>query len=187
MRKFALVVAGVCLSATMALGADGEPAKAGKYQATAINNSGDCAVPSENTLGALPIPACPATDAAACTFGAKGKGKFAAKTKDDITLQAQLGGLEACPDGTVLQLSVDTKVTTNNCSTSGRCTTIDLPGFAVPGATCAVDGGKCKIKTTVNAGLPGTITPGQNSAFVVGEVALNAGTFNVAIGGVIVP
>ncbi len=187
MRKIALIVAGVCLSATMALGADGEPAKAGKYQATIINASGDCTAPSEITLGALPIPSCPATDAALCTFGVKGKGKVAAKTKTDVSLQAQLGDLTNCPDGTVLQMTASTKSTTNNCSVSARCTTVDLPGFVITGATCTVSGGKCKIKTTLNTLIPGAITAGENTALVIGEVAIISGTSNIAISGVLVP
>jgi len=187
MRKIALIVAGVCLSATMALGADGEPGKAGKYQASVVNASGDCTAPTEITLGALPIPACPATDAALCTFGVKGKGKVAAKTKTDVALQAQLSGLENCPDNTVLQLTADTKSTTNNCSVSARCTTVDLPGFVISGATCTVSSGKCKIKTTLNTLIPGAITAGQNTALVIGEVGIVSGTSNIAISGVLVP
>jgi hypothetical protein len=187
MRKIALVVAGVCLSATMALGADGEPAKAGKYQATAINASGSCTTPTETTAGVLALPACPATDGPLCTFGVKGKGKLAAKAKTDVALQAQLGGLESCVDGTVLQLTADIRVNTNNCTISPRCTTVALPGFAVPGATCTVSGGKCKIKTTVNTLIPGAITVGDNTSIEVDGVGLTTGTVAVAAAGVLVP
>lgn len=186
MRKIALVVAGVCLSASMAFGADGEPGKAGKYQATLINAAGTCTTPSENTLGSLPIPACPTTDAPICQFGDKGKGAVAAKTKTDVSLSLKMGGLENC-EGQVLQVVVDSKATTNNCSVSTRCTTVDLPGFVIAGATCTVAGGKCQIKTTLNTLIPGAITAGENTALALGKIGIVSGTFNIAVAGVLIP
>jgi hypothetical protein len=175
------------LTATAALAADGEPAKAGKYQSNMINASGDCTTPSESTLGALPLPACPATDNPSCTFGAKGQAKVQAKAKDDVSLGLKIKGLENCPDGTVLQAFASFKSTTNNCTVSSRCTTASVPAFPIPGATCTVSGGGCQLKTTLNTLLPGIITPGQNTAIELGTIGVGVGTVNVAVAGLLIP
>lgn len=190
MRTTHWIAAGVLaigLTATAVMAADGEPGKAGKYQANMINASADCVTSSETTLGALPFPACPAVDGPICTFGAKGQAKVQAKAKDDVSLAVKIKGLESCPDGTVLQASASFKSTTNNCSTSSRCTTISIPNFPIPGATCVVASGGCSIKTTLNTLVPGLIVPGENTAIELGTVGLSAGTVAVAVAGILVP
>jgi hypothetical protein len=190
MRKTHLIAAGALLfglTATAALAADGEPAKAGKYQSNMVNASADCTSPSEATLGALPFPACPAVDPALCTFGAKGQAKVAAKAKTDVALSLQLKGLENCPDGTVMQAYASFKSTTNNCTVSSRCTTASVPSFPIPGATCTISKGGCKLKTTLNTLIPGIITPGENTAIELSTVGVSTGTVNVAVAGILVP
>ncbi len=190
MRITHLIAAGalaIGLTATATLAADGEPPKAGKYQATVVNGVDDCTVPSESTGGATPFPACPMSDSDVCTFGAKGKGKVAAKAKTDVALQLQLKGLENCPDGTVLQATADFKSTTNNCTVSDRCTTLGIDNFPIPGATCTVAKGGCKLKTTLNTLVPGLITPGENTAIALGKIGVVSGTVNVAAAGILVP
>jgi hypothetical protein len=184
MRKFGLIVVGVCLTATMALGTDGEPAKAGGFKSDLVNAYPACTVLTELTLG-IALPACPAVDPALCTFGVKGKGKVSAKAKDDVKLQASLSGLENCVDGTTLFLTAEIAAATNNCSVSSRCNTITIPGF--PLGSCTVASGKCKLKTTVNTLIPGAVTPGENTAITVTGVGVGTGTSAVAAAGVLVP
>lgn len=181
MRSFGTLGIGtlVLFSASLAFGADGEPKKANKYQSTTVNAYSACTAPSETTLGGLPLPACPAVDAdATCNFGDKGKGKIQAKAKDDVSLSVKLGGLENC-DGETLQAIVTIAATTNNCSVSTRCSTPEIT-LPIPGATCVVDKGKCKIKTTVNTLIPGAITPGQNTSIVIRDVTLGRTTGTAA-------
>lgn len=174
--------------AAAAFAADGEPAKAGKFQANLINQSDECTVPSETTGGALPLPACPYSDFSGCTFGAKGQGKVAAKAKTDVALQLQLKGLENCPDGTVLQATASFRSNTNNCSSSDRCTTQTFTNFNIPGATCTVAKGGCKLKATLNGLVPGIITTGQNTSIELHRVGVVTGTnAAVAAAGVLVP
>jgi hypothetical protein len=190
MRKIHGIVATalvVGLAATVAFGLDGEPKKANKFQATVINASGTCTSPTESTGGSLAAPACPATDAAVCTFGDKGSGKVQAKAKDDIYLSVKVGGLENCPDGTILQARATYSATTNDCTVSSRCTTITVPNFPIPGATCTVSKGKCQIKTSLNTLIPGAVTPGENTAVKLGDVGLVTGTSQVAVAGLLVP
>ena len=192
MRSIQWIIAGalaIGLTAPAAFAADGEPKKANKYQSTLINASADCVAPSESTGGSLPLPACPSSDHAACTFGDKAQGKVLAKTKTDVALQVKLKGLESCADGTMLQAFATFKSTTNNCTSSSRCTTVTIPAFPIPGATCTVAKGKCQIKTTLNTLIPGIITPGENTAIELGTVGLglSGGTVNVAVAGILIP
>lgn len=190
MRTTHWIAAGVVaigLTANLAVAADGEPAKAGKYQATAINATADCTASDRVTNGAVPFPACATVDAAACTFGDKGSGKVAAKAKDDVYLSLQLKGLENCPDGTVLQATASFKSNTNNCSLPGRCTTISVASFPIPGATCTVAKGGCKLKTSLNTLVPNFIQTGKNTSIELGAVGVVAGTSAIAAAGLLVP
>jgi hypothetical protein len=185
MRKLGFIVAGLCLTATMALGADGEPAKAGGFKSSMVNAYPACTTPTETTGGSLPLPACPANDPPLCTFGDKGKAAASAKTKTDVAVQVQLQGLENCVDGTVLQAYANFTAATNDCTVSSRCNTVALSNLVL--GTCTVAKGKCKIKTTVNTTIPGAITPGQNTAITLNGVGVTTGTSAVAVAGVLVP
>ncbi len=190
MRRIHLVGAGVLavgLAATMAFGADGEPKKANKYQATMVHDVAVCTANSEMTGGGLALPACPESSSTTCQFGDKGSGKVAAKAKDDLALSVKLGGLENCPDGTVLQAYASFRSSTDDCTVSARCTTVSLTNFPIPGATCTVAKGKCKLKTTLNTLVPGAISTGNNTSIILGEVGLMAGTTAVAKAGLLVP
>jgi hypothetical protein len=72
---------------------------------------------------------------------------------------------------------------------STRCTTATVPAFPIPGATCTVVNGGCKIKTTLNTLVPGLITVGENTAIELSTVGLTAGTaaVPVAVGGILIP
>jgi len=185
MRKIGLIVVGMCLTATMALGVNGEVSKAGGFKGELVNAYPACTSPTEITLGAIPAPACPAVDPVLCTWGAKGKGKVAAKAKTDVAIQAQLGGLENCVDGTVLFVTASVTAATDNCSVSSRCNSVTLNPF--PLGSCTVASGKCKLKTTANTLIPGTVTPGQNTAITISGIAIGTGTSAVAAVGVLVP
>jgi hypothetical protein len=174
-------------AATAVMGADGEPKKANKYQATGINATAECTAPDRVTNGSLPLPACATVDPGVCTFGDKGSAKIAAKAKDDVYLSLKMGGLESCPDGTVLQATASFKSNTNNCNLPGRCTTVTIPAFPIPGATCTVSKGKCSIKTSLNTLIPGAITVGKNTSIEIGSVGIVAGTAAVAAAGLLVP
>jgi len=192
MLKKIMIVGGTVLAfgfvAATAMGADNEPKKANKYQSTAVNGWDDCTAANQLTAGGTPLPACPASDSsgAICNFNDKGSAKFAAKAKDDVTVQVKAGGLDNC-EGETLNAVATIQATTNSCTVSSRCTTVTIADFAIPGATCLVASGKCKIKTTVNTAAPGTIVPGENTVIRVGSVALAAGTATVATAGVLVP
>lgn len=193
MLKRIMIVSGTVLAmgfvVSTAMAADGEPKKANKYQATGVNSYASCETPSEITAGALPLPACPAVDAnTTCQFGDKGSAKLAAKAKDDVSLKLKAGGLEGVScDGTTLQGAATIAVTTNDCSSSARCTTVTLENFAIPGATCVVAKGKCQVNTTVNTAAPGTLVPGTNTSIAIGSVSLLAGTTAVVTAGVLLP
>ena len=177
------------LTALAAEAADGEPRKAHKAQATLVNAFEECTAPSEAMDGTLPVPACPAVDSSSgvCDFGPRGTGTVSTRAKYDLSVSLRLSGLVNCPDGTVLQMSSTNRITTNSCTISSRCTTVDLANFPLPGATCAVTNGKCKLKTTINTNVPGFITPFKNTAFGLGRIQIVLGSKAIAMAGVLVP
>ncbi len=192
MKNHVLVVAVWLLvahiAALAARGDDGEPIKAGKAQGTLINAVGACTTPSEVTANAIPLPACPAVDSSGglCDFGPRGRGKVSSKAKDDVAISLVVSGLVNCPDGTVLQVASNPRITTNSCSASARCTVVELIDFPIPGATCVVAKGRCKLKTTINTSAPGTLVPGENNALGLGRITLLAGSLPVAMTGLLV-
>lgn len=192
MKGIIITIGAVALAASVSFGLD-EPFKANKYQATAVNAYDACTAPSEFTGGSLALPACPAVDSdgGTCNFGDKGKGKFQAKTKDDVKLQVQLKKLLPACEGLTLQALATITATTNDCTVSSRCTTVTVADLPVPGGTCVVDNGNCKIKLQLNDVLPGTITPGENTSIAIGAVGVQIGTApagsKAAVAGVLVP
>lgn len=192
MKGFIITIGALALVASASFAND-EPFKANKYQATAVNAWDACTAPSEMTGGSLPLQACPAvdSDSGTCNFGDKGKGKFQAKTKDDLKLQVLLKKLDAACEGLTLQALADITVTTDNCTVSSRCTTATIEDFPVPGGTCVVSKGNCKIKLEINDIIPGAITTGENTAIAIGAVGVQIGTApagdKVAVAGVLVP
>lgn len=195
MLKRVMIVGGAVLAigfvVSTAMGADGEPKKANKYQATGVNGYDECTAPNQVTAGALPLPACTAADSdTICQFSDKGGAKFAAKAKDDVALKIKAKGLEggSC-EGTVLQARASIQATTNDCTVDSRCTTVSLNNFEIPGATCKVEKGKCQIKGTVNGFAPGTISLNANTVIRIGAVSLGqvGSTAAVITSGVLVP
>jgi hypothetical protein len=185
MKKIAVMVAGVCLTATVVLAADGEPFKAGGFKSDMVNAYPACTTPTETTGSTPPLPACPASDPPMCAFGAKGKATVQAKAKTDIAMQAIVSGLTNC-DGAVLHIYADATSATNDCTVSSRCNTVQLSSFG-PIGSCTVAKGKCKIKTTLGTDFPGLLTTGNNTAIAIDKVAIGTGTVSVAVAGVLVP
>ena len=154
---------------------------------------------SPNTTTSNGFPACNAVseEDPSCGFTTKGKGKFLAKydavgvdktagTSDDgdVDLQVTLSGLTAGCNGAVLIATASVRATADDCAGSS-CTVVDLPDFAI--ASCTVDSkGGCKIKTTVNSALPGTLINGKQTNIEIMSVSMFNGAARTLRGGVLV-
>ncbi len=180
MLRRTLFVAGAFLGVAMmvspAMGVRNPAAKAGKYQATIVQGVEACSAALANTTapGILSTPACdPVVPSdSGCVFGAKGKGKVAAKSKTDIAVQAKLGGLDATCDGETVCAFASVRTSTNNCASTGDCSTVPQPDLALGASCCTIAKGKCKIKTSINVALPGVLVTGNTTEFILGEIAL---------------
>jgi hypothetical protein len=149
-----------------------------------------------NTTSNL-FPACtPAIESdPKCFFLSNGKGKYLAKanangvdklpgTSDDgdIDLQVSVVNLDPSCNGQVLTLAASVRATTDDCG-GASCTVINLNDFAL--GACSVQSGKCKMKTTVNTTLPGTILPGKRTGICVVGVNLLNGSARTFWGGIL--
>jgi len=188
MRRILLVLSGAVLGTTLLVSpslARNEPAKAGKYQSTLVTAYKPCTAPNDTTNGALPLPAChPAVpDDLVCSFNG-GSGKAAAKVDPagDVALKIQLKGVDGSCDGDVLRGVAGIRVTTNQCTSAdpNGCTVSNAleSNFPVTNTgSCTLDGGKCKIKTSINTELgAGTVSNGHQTNISILGVGLQRST-----------
>jgi hypothetical protein len=141
----------------------GTPKKAKKFKGELITAYDACGSTPFVTTGVLALPACSAVESdPVCGFiPGDGAGKVDAGVTGtpDVKVKAKLGKLSAGCEGETLSVSAFIRVSTDACTSGGRCTT---NGLTLPlGATCVVAGGKCAINTTVNTVIPGAITAGD--------------------------
>ena len=145
-----------------------EPRKAKKYSVELVTAYEKCVSPNDSTP-ALGIPACSPvvrSDSLCGMDPLAGRGKFGATilSSGDIDLRGKIRGLSEGCEGETLAALVTVRLTMDNCTSGGACTTGDFP---MPIGTCKVSNGKCSIHNTVNDILPGALTSGNNQGFEV--------------------
>lgn len=167
---------GVAIMVSPAMGARNPPKKANKYQASLVQAVEACsaALANTNASGVLATPACDPVVPSdpGCVFTEKGGGKVAAKSKTDIAVQAKLGGLDPTCESETVCAFASLRTSSNNCASTGDCTTIDQTDLALGASCCTIIKGKCKIKTSINIALPGALVTGNSTEFTLGEVSL---------------
>src|SRR5207249_10341767 len=94
----------------------------------------------------------------------------------DLQITVAAKGLNAsCLDALSVLLSY--RLTTDDCP-PGSCTAVDVIDRLLPGASCNVTDGKCKIKTTLNTAAPGILaTNGKNAGIEI--LGCGLGSFNI--------
>lgn len=194
MLRRILLVGGACLGMALmvspALGARNIPKKANKFQVTVVQGVEACTAPNTTAPGVLATPACdPVVPAdSVCLFTEKGSGKIAAKAKDDIAVQAKLGGVTDTCNGETLCAVADLRGSYDTCASTGDCTSQDSSDLLLGASCCTVDKGKCKIKAAISVTFPGALVIGQNSEFIVGKTGLLRAGGGVAFrGGLLLP
>lgn len=163
LKRMSVVAVAMVAAVGMAAMVDaGLPKKAKKFKGELVTAYDSCASTPITTTGVLALPACTAVESdPVCGFvpGA-GQGKVDAGVtgSPDVKVKAKVKSLSAGCEGETLAVTAVFRAATDACSTGGRCVTdvVTLP----LGATCVVAGGQCSINTTVNAVIPGAITPG---------------------------
>jgi len=164
----AAVVASGFFVCNVAVASHIEPRKAKKYTTEAVTTYEPCLAPNDATP-TIGIPACSPVvrSDSVCGFEPDiGKGRFVGRvmSSGDIKLRGMVVGLSEGCEGEVLAAAVSVRITTENCSGGGSCTTGD---FQMPLGNCTVSGGSCRVSSTVNTVLPGALRPGENEAFEV--------------------
>jgi hypothetical protein len=173
------VLVTVGLFASTSLARPISPKKANKYQATVVTGVEACSAANTTAPGALMTAACDPVVASdsVCQFTEKagkpkGGGKVLAKAKDDIKINVKVKGITETCNGETLCAVASVRTSTNNCASTGDCSTIPQPDLPLGIACCLVEKQKCKIKTTVNTALPGALVTGNSTEFIIGEVGL---------------
>lgn len=157
----AIVVGNVALATHI------EPERANKkYIVELVTTYAPCEHPNDYTAS-IPIPACSPVvrNDPLCSFEPDvGRGKFVGKVRytGDITIKGVINGLSAGCEGLAFAAVVGVRITTEDCVQGESCTTGD---FEMPIGNCIVAGGQCRVRSSVNTLLPGTLRPGDNEGF----------------------
>ena len=176
MLRRILVIGGACLGMALivspALGVRNLPKKANKYQATVVQGVEVCTTANTKGPGILNTDACDPVVPSdpLCVFTEKGSGKVQAKAKDDVTVQGKLSGLAETCNGSTLCAVASIRTASNNCASTGDCSTIPQADLPLGTACCLIEKGKCKVKIDIGVALPGALPSGNNAEITIGEV-----------------
>ena len=201
MRTAILTIAAavsLTLGTGLALATPNLPMDAKQVKGEFVKSHNQCLAP--NTTSSNGYPACaPAVPGdAQCDFSSVGKGKFKLKsntngpdkapgTSDDgdLDVQVLVVGLTNCPTGSLIYLAASMRITDDDCG-GQACTTMDLPDFFI--APCSVDAaGHCKLKTTLNSWVPGTLLGGKHTNVELRDVSMFHNSQRVMRGGILLP
>jgi len=188
------------LTAGVASATHNVPKQAKQLKGELVKAYNQCTTGAANTTTSNAFPACTGAIQSdpGCQFTTKGKGKFKAayskngadglpSTADDgdIALQVVIGGLGPNCSGKSLLITSTVRAVSDDCG-GNTCTVVDLTDF--PLTSCTVDSvGNCKLKTTVNAVLPGTLLNGKRTAIEIHRISMFDGTARLFDAGILVP
>ncbi len=176
MRRIRLVWVVLLVSGLGASGslAERNPAKkANKHQASLVQAVEACTVANTVEPSLLGSAACDPVVPSdpSCVFGVKGSGRIKAKSKTDVALQVKVKGIDSSCEGETLCLMADFTMSSDNCASSGDCTSADQDDFDTENVCCTVVNGKCQAKTTLNTAIH-VLNPGNRTEIALGEMAL---------------
>jgi len=160
----------------LASGSHDEPKRAKSVKAALITAYEPCTLPNTVTQGSsLTIPACspPARSDPECGFqGAfftAGYAKASGVTTPigDFRLSYVAKNLNPGCEGRKLCAVAEVRVTTDQCQM--KPCTFDLPQWFVDSVTgcCIVAGGQCRVSTSINSEMLGTLTPGGKTGIEI--------------------
>jgi len=160
----------------LASGSHDEPKRAKSVKAALITAYEPCTLPNTVTQGSsLTIPACspPARSDPECGFqGAfftAGYAKASGVTTPigDFRLSYVAKNLNPGCEGRKSCAVAEVRVTTDQCQM--KPCTFDLPQWFVDSVTgcCIVAGGQCRVSTSINSEMLGTLTPGGKTGIEI--------------------
>jgi hypothetical protein len=187
MRHIALfVVAFACLAEHAAAFHD-VPRRARSLRSSLVSTFAPCTSPNTQTLGYPGLPACyPAVrEDVECgfyngpiPFAGNGKVTAKARTNGDFKVDIEATNLNGGCEGEELCGVIVVRATTHRCPPAMRpCTTQDIEFTGMsPTACCRVARGKCRITTTINSEVLGTLVPGDRTGIEVFAAGLRRTT-----------
>ena len=160
----------------LASGSHDEPKRAKSVKAALITAYEPCTLPNTVTQGSsLTIPACspPARSDPECGFQGPfftaGYAKASGVTTPigDFRLSYVAKNLNPGCEGRKLCAVAEVRVTTDQCQM--KPCTFDLPQWFVDSVTgcCIVAGGQCRVSTSINSEMLGTLTPGGKTGIEI--------------------
>ncbi len=167
-----ILLASVLATASLAERNPGK--KANKHQVSLVQAVEVCTAPNTQEPSILALASCDPVVPSdpGCTFGAKGNGRIKAKARTDIALQVKVKGIDVSCEGETLCLTADFTMSSDNCASTGDCTSAYQDDFDTENVCCTVIGGQCQTKTTLNAAVPGLVTIGNRTELSLGELGL---------------
>jgi hypothetical protein len=150
-----------------------EPGRGRAVKTPLVTAYHPCTAPNTVTRGANPVPACtpPQKVDTLCGFDLpsqrNGSGKVSAVSLEngDIYLKVTARGLGIGCEGRRLCGTLSFRGTTDRCEQGESCTVIDLIDWVADSSQgcCVVQGGFCRLKTTVNAIRFDTVRSGDRA------------------------
>jgi hypothetical protein len=164
-------------AATEVFATHDEPGRGRSVKSPLVTSYKPCTAPNTLTRGANPVPACtpPEQYDTVCSFdlpnARNGSGKVSAVSLEngDIQLKVVARGLGIGCEGRRLCGTLSFRGTTDRCQDGESCTVIDLIDYVAdtPTGCCVVQGGFCRLKTTVNAIRFDTVRAGDRAGVEV--------------------
>lgn len=173
-RRSAIALAAVLAAALPASGHD-EPKRAKSVKAALVTAYEPCTNPNTVIDGPAGFPACspPVRSDPECGFQGPffkaGYAKASGVTTPlgDFRLSYVAKGLNPGCEGQRLCAVAQARVTTDRC-VQKPCT-FDLPQWYVDSVTgcCIVTGGECRVSTSINSEMLGTLAPGEKTGIEI--------------------
>lgn len=177
LRAYPLLAAvcGLALLAPATASAHDEPRRAKSVKAALITAYEPCTNPNTVTAGASSFPACspPVRSDPLCGFqgpffkAGYAKANGVTTSMGDFRLSYVAKSLNPGCEGQRLCAVAQVRVTTDRC-VEKPCT-LDLPQWYVDSVTgcCTVLGGACRVSTSINNEMLGTLAPGEKTGIEI--------------------
>lgn len=174
-RFIPLTLACVLAFAGLAAAHD-EPRRGKAIKAPLVTAYEACTSPNTVTAGPVPVPACapPTRSDALCGFQGPffraGYGKAAGITTPlgDLLFNFTAKNLAPGCEGRKLCATASVRLTTERCQ-GGQSCTVDIPNWLSDTITgcCVVTGGTCRVRTSINREMLGTLQQGEKTGIEI--------------------
>ena len=155
----------------MATHGDNAPKRAGKMVMALVQGQATCLAPNDSAGAVTAYPAChPAVPAdSLCGFTSSGIGKMSLLAgRSDVRVKVRVVGLAPTCNGQTLCAIATLRLTTDDCTSgdAAGCTSLDTFDAPLAGC-CTVTAGMCRIATSLNDAVAGSVTGGNAATYEI--------------------